>query len=38
MSAADKVIEEGEPHDMKVYYPVDPKQLPKKLNGKQWPP
>jgi mannose-6-phosphate isomerase-like protein (cupin superfamily) len=38
VGAPDKEFEEGEPHDMKVYYPVDPKQLPKELAGVQWPP
>ena len=27
-----------EPHDPKQFYPVDPKQLPKELNGVKWPP
>ena len=38
IGAPDKEFEEGEPHDMKVYYPVDPKQLPKELDGVAWPP
>ena len=38
VGAPDKEFEDGEPHDMKVYYPVDPKQLPKELKGVQWPP
>jgi mannose-6-phosphate isomerase-like protein (cupin superfamily) len=40
VGAPDKEFEEGEPHDMKVkvYYPVDPKQLPKELDGVTWPP
>jgi mannose-6-phosphate isomerase-like protein (cupin superfamily) len=29
--------EDGELHNMKVYYPVDPKQLPKELDGVTWP-
>ena len=32
---------ELEPHevgDMSLYYPVDPKQLPKELAGSEWPP
>jgi mannose-6-phosphate isomerase-like protein (cupin superfamily) len=37
IGAPDKEFEEGEPHDMKVYYPVDPMQLPKELNGVTWP-
>jgi len=24
--------------DLSVFYPVDPKQLPKELHGVQWPP
>ena len=38
VGAPDKEFEDGEPHDMKVYYPVDPKQFPKELKGVQWPP
>ena len=38
VGAPDKEFEEGEPHDMKVYYPVDPKRLPKELDGVAWPP
>ena len=38
VGAPDKEFEDSEPHDMKVYYPVDPKQLPKELKGVQWPP
>ena len=38
VGAPDKEFEEGEPHDIKVYYPVDPKQLPKELDGVAWPP
>jgi hypothetical protein len=32
---------ELEPHkkfDPSLFYPVDPKQLPKELAGKEWPP
>jgi hypothetical protein len=32
---------ELEPHemgDMSLFYPVDPKQLPRELAGKLWPP
>jgi mannose-6-phosphate isomerase-like protein (cupin superfamily) len=36
--APEKELEDGEPHDMKVYYPVDPKQLPQELDGVTWPP
>jgi mannose-6-phosphate isomerase-like protein (cupin superfamily) len=38
VGAPEKEFEEGEPHDMKVYYPTDPKQLPKELTGVAWPP
>jgi mannose-6-phosphate isomerase-like protein (cupin superfamily) len=38
VGAPEKEFEEGEPHDMSVYYPVDPKQLPKELSGVMWPP
>ena len=37
VGAPEKEFEDGEPHDMKVYYPVDPKQLPKELDGVTWP-
>lgn len=30
--------EETQPFDPKLYYPVDPKQLPKELDGVKWPP
>ena len=30
--------EESQPIDPQLYYPVDPKQLPKELRGVQWPP
>ncbi len=38
VGAPEKEFESGEPHDMKAYYPVDPKQLPKELDGVTWPP
>jgi len=38
VGAPEREFEEGEPHDMKAYYPVDPKQLPKELDGVAWPP
>ena len=38
IGAPEKELEEREPHDMKVYYPVDPTQLPKELAGVNWPP
>ena len=31
-------LEPGETHDLKKFYPVDPKQLPKELEGVDWPP
>jgi mannose-6-phosphate isomerase-like protein (cupin superfamily) len=37
IGAPEKEFEPGESHDMKVYYPVDPKQLPKELDGVTWP-
>jgi len=37
VGAPEKEFEEREAHDMKVYYPVDPKQLPKELDGVTWP-
>ena len=37
VGAPDKEFEPGELHDMKVYYLVDPKQLPKELDGVTWP-
>ena len=38
VGAPEKEFEAGESHDVKVYYPVDPKQLPKELDGVTWPP
>ncbi|HEV2966096.1 MAG TPA: cupin domain-containing protein [Chthoniobacterales bacterium] len=38
VGAPEREFEEGEPHDMKICYPVDPKQLPKELVDVQWPP
>jgi mannose-6-phosphate isomerase-like protein (cupin superfamily) len=38
VGAPKKEFEEGEPHEMKAYYPVDPKQLPKELSAIVWPP
>lgn len=38
VGAPEREFEDGELHDMKVYYPVDPKQLPKELDGVAWPP
>jgi mannose-6-phosphate isomerase-like protein (cupin superfamily) len=31
-------LEPGEAHDPKVFYPIDPKQLPRELKGVKWPP
>jgi len=28
----------GETNDLKLFYPVDPKQLPRELDGVVWPP
>jgi len=38
VGAPDKEFESGEAHDLKQFYPVDPKQLPKELKGVTWPP
>jgi mannose-6-phosphate isomerase-like protein (cupin superfamily) len=38
VGAPEKEFEDDEPRDMKAYYPVDPKQLPKEFGGTQWPP
>jgi|ERR1700722_8654559 len=38
VGAPDNEFDPGEVKDMKVYYPVDPTQLPKELNGVVWPP
>jgi mannose-6-phosphate isomerase-like protein (cupin superfamily) len=37
VGAPEREFEDGELHDIKVYYPVDPKQLPKELDGVTWP-
>jgi hypothetical protein len=37
VGAPDKEFESGEAHDLKQFYPVDPKQLPKELDGVTWP-
>ncbi|MEO6846759.1 MAG: cupin domain-containing protein [Chthoniobacterales bacterium] len=34
----EKELEDGETLDMTQVYPVDPKQLPKELDGVAWPP
>jgi len=38
IGAPDKEVEAGEANDLKLYYPVDPRQLPKELAGVVWPP
>jgi mannose-6-phosphate isomerase-like protein (cupin superfamily) len=38
VGAPEKEFEEGEAHDMKMYYPADPQQLPKELEAVTWPP
>jgi hypothetical protein len=38
IGAPDNEFEPGEPFDMKRFWPVDPKQLPKELAGVTWPP
>ncbi len=38
VGAPENEFEPGEARDMKIYYPVDPTQLPKELVGVAWPP
>ncbi len=38
VGAPENEFEPGEVPDMKLYYPEDPKQLPKELSGAIWPP
>ena len=38
VGAPENEFEPGEVPDMKLYYPEDPKQLPKELSGVAWPP
>ena len=38
VGAPEKEFEVGETHDPNNYYPVDPMQLPKELEGAVWPP
>jgi mannose-6-phosphate isomerase-like protein (cupin superfamily) len=38
IGAPDKEFESGESFDIKRFWPVDPKQLPKELDGVVWPP
>ena len=38
VGAPEQELEEGEESRPEMYYPEDPKQLPKELNGHRWPP
>lgn len=38
VGAPESELEPHEVGDMTLYYPVDPKQLPKELAGSEWPP
>ena len=38
VGAPEAELEPGQVPDMKLYYPVDPTQLPPELAGHQWPP
>ena len=38
VGAPDADFEPGEIPDMSLIYPVNPKQLPKELEGREWPP
>ncbi|RBP42468.1 hypothetical protein DES53_106176 [Roseimicrobium gellanilyticum] len=38
LGAPDNEFAPGEPFDIKRFYPEDPKQLPKELEGVNWPP
>jgi mannose-6-phosphate isomerase-like protein (cupin superfamily) len=38
IGAPDKEFLDGESFDLKRFWPVDPKQLPKELAGVEWPP
>jgi mannose-6-phosphate isomerase-like protein (cupin superfamily) len=38
VGAPELEFDPGVKPDMSLYYPVDPKQLPKELAGKDWPP
>ncbi len=38
IGAPDKEFESSESFDIKLFWPVDPKQLPKELDGVVWPP
>jgi hypothetical protein len=36
--APENELEPGETFDLKQFWPVDPKQLPKEMAGEVWPP
>lgn len=38
VGAPEQEFDPGETFDMKRFWPVDPKQLPKELTGVEWPP
>ncbi|MBI5691092.1 MAG: cupin domain-containing protein [Verrucomicrobia bacterium] len=38
LGAPEREFEEGEKFDLKLFWPTDPKQLPKELAGVDWPP
>ena len=38
VGAPEKELELGETLDQQLLYPMDPKQLPKELDGVAWPP
>ena len=38
IAAPENELESGETFDIKLFWPVDPKQLPNELAGVQWPP
>lgn len=38
VGAPEAELEPGQEHDNKLFYPTDPKQLPKELAGSIWPP
>lgn len=38
VGAPEREFDAGEPNDASAFYPVDPKQLPKELEGVKWPP
>ena len=38
VGAPEAELDPGQPMDMRLFYPVDPRQLPAELQGVQWPP